>query len=53
MPPNFCKSEVKPLKLLRELIIQSQLSSEKDFVSQGNIEQQQNTRLSWLQHQSY
>ena len=29
MPPNFCKSEVKPLKLLRELIIQSQLSSEK------------------------
>ena len=32
MPPNFFKSEVKPLKLLCEQIIQSRLSSEKDFM---------------------
>ena len=31
MLPNFYKSEVKPLKLLCEQIIQSRLSSEKDF----------------------
>ena len=32
MPPNFYKSEVKPLKLLFEQIIQSLLSLEKDFM---------------------
>ena len=30
--PNFCKSEVKPLKLLCGQITQSQLSSEKNFM---------------------
>ena len=32
MLPNFYKSEVKPAKLLCEQIMQSRLSSEKDFM---------------------
>ena len=43
MPPNFYKSEVKPLKLSSEQIIQSRLSLEKDFMKrniQRNIDKQ-------------
>ena len=53
MPPNLHKSEAKPLKLLCEKFGKGRINSEKDFVSQGNIDQQQSTRLPWLQHQSY
>ena len=43
MLPNFYKSEVKPLKLSSEQIIQSRLSLEKDFMKrniQRNIDKQ-------------
>ena len=35
MPPNFYKSEVKPLKVSSEQIIQSRLSLEKDFMKRN------------------